>query len=820
MLHSFGQDLKLAVRNLAKRPGFTVAAVVTLALGIGANTAVFTIVNSFLFHQLPVEDAGQLVIIAQQASEDVMPNNVSYPNMEDYRRLDEVFSDVAGEVTLLSQFKSGGEPERVIVTAATANYFSLLRLEAARGRIWSLEEGRRGQAGDVVLISYRFFQQRFNASPSTLGSTVELSGRPVTIIGVLPEKFWGTNSFIESDIYAPEASLTFLTADPDSIFEQRERMTFRTMARLREGVTLEQARQALAAMSTRLQERYPETNRGVRALAYPESMARLETGAVTFLPPVAMIFSVLVGLVLLIACANVANLLLARAAGRGKEIAIRTALGAGRLRIARQMVTESVLLSFLGAVAGFAIAWACTQYLENVPIASDFKFQLNFDPNLRVFAFAFLAAVVAGVLAGLLPGWQATRQDFNEALKDSGRGSSSGRQRLRSALVVTQVAVSLILLVVTGLFVRSSWNAADMDLGFARQNRLLLTTDVSLVSMDEAQGRQFYDQLLRQVRTLPGVVSATTAAFIPINISNGIDIVHIQGDEGEEAKSGHVMPRNTVNTDYFETIGTPIVQGRGFAEEDDPEGRRVAVVNQKFVETYWPGQNPLGKQVSTEGPDGPWMEIVGVARNSVYNLPGETTPPYIYTPFKQRYSSQQIVHVQTAGEPTALLGSIRGEIRRLAPDLPLFDVRTMETHLREGKGSFLFSIASTMVGSFGLIGLVLAAVGLYGVISYSVAQRRQEIGIRMALGAGNRRILSMVLRQGLLLAAIGVLLGALLAIPVAGLFANMLVDLSPLDPVTYAVVALALVAMSLLATWIPARLRALRVDPIIALRAE
>ncbi|HSR53108.1 MAG TPA: ABC transporter permease [Acidobacteriota bacterium] len=819
MLHSFRQDVKFALRNLLKRPAFTVVAVLTLALGIGANTAVFTIVDSFLFQKLPVRDAGELVIVAETTAESP-PFDISYPNMEDYRGQEEIFQGIAGEATFFSQFKAGRESERAVVNAATANFFALLGLEAAQGRVWTPEEGRRGQAGDVIVLSNGFFQRRFAGDLSIIGSSVELSGRPVNIIGVLPGYFHGTRAFVEPDIYAPEAALSFLASNPDNIFQRRDSALFRAIGRLREGVSVEQARQSLASLSQRLAETYPETNQGVRAVAYPEEMARMETGAVVFLPPVALVFSVLVGLVLLIACANVANLLLARAAGRGKEIAIRTALGAGRLRIARQMVAESVLLALTGALAGFGLAYLATQYLETVRIASDLDFHLHFDPNLHVFAFAFLAAVGAGILAGLLPGWQATRRDFNEVLKDSGRGSSSGRQRLRGALVVTQVAVSLVLLVCTGLFVRSAWNVSDMDLGFARENRLLLTTDVSLLNMEEPQGRNFYDQLLRRIRALPGVESASNSDYIPINVYSGIDTVYIQGEEGKDAKSGHVMPSNSVNTQYFETIGTPILRGRVFQQEDDQEGRPVAIVNEKFAQTYWPDENPLGKRISVESTEGPWMEVVGVARNSVYNLPGETVPPYLYKPFLQDYRALQVVQVHTGGDPVALLGNIRQEIRELAPDLPLFDVRTMETHLREGKAAFLFGLAGQMVGTFGLIGLVLAAVGLYGVISYSVTQRTQEIGIRMALGAGSTRILSLVLRQGLLLAGLGVVVGALLALPVANLLANMLVNLSPTDPATYGFVALLLIAISLLATFIPARLRAARIDPIIALKAD
>jgi predicted permease len=550
-------------------------------------------------------------------------------------------------------------------------------------------------------------------------------------------------------------------------------------------------------------------------------MDRLEPGASAFLPPIAAIFMGLVSLVLLIACANVANLLLARAAGRRKEIALRAALGAGRWRIVRQLLTESLLLAVLGGGAGLLLAHWATGVIGSVRIASDLPFDFRFTPDYHVFGFALALAVLAGVVSGLVPAFQAARTDLNEALKEGGRGAGSGavRQWLRSSLVVAQVAVSLVLLVTAFLFVQSLWNMGSMDLGFRTENRLLLELDLSLRNYDEARGRIFYRDLLERLRALPGVRSATLAQYLPISLNNDSTKVIPEGQVETAGEPLRPMGYNVVQTDYFKTMGMPIVEGREFTPDDIREGRDVVIVNQVLAERLWPGQTPIGKRLSVTTDKGPFLEVVGVARKAIYNLPGERPRGFLYLPFSWRYDASQIIQIHTEGDPLERLPAVRNEIQSLDSELALFEVRSMEEHIRHGKGSMLLGVASGLAGSFGLIGMMLAAIGLYGVIAYSVSQRRHEIGIRMALGASPGGILRMVVSQCAALTFIGAGLGLAGALALTRTFGFLLVGVSPGDPWTLASVCLVLIGVAVLSTAVPAW-RAMRVEPMVVLRYE
>ncbi len=819
-MESLWRDIRYGVRMLGRNPGFTAIAVVTLALGIGANTAIFSVIYSLMFRPLPVKDAGQLVSLAVIQG-DSFPSQLSYPDYRDYSEMKEIFSGViAHNLTLTQLSAEGGSPERALFTVVSGNYFEVLGLEAVVGRTFSPEEREQMGAGNVIVLSHGFWQRRFAGDPNVAGTPVKLSGKPFTIIGVAPESFHGTMGMLVTDGYIPLTAGDSLSPGFRKSLEDRSDNGYRVIARLQPGVSLEQARAAAAVQAKRLEQEYPDSNKGVRALVHPEPMARMEPSAIQYLPPIASVFMTLVGLVLLIACANVAGLLLARATARQKEIAIRAALGAGRLRIVRQLLTESILLSLLGAAGGLLVAQWATGVLSSIRMATFIPFRFDFSFNYVIFGFALLVAVGTGIVAGLVPALQASRIDLHEALKEGGRGSGAGsRQYARRLLVVAQVGVSLVLLICAGLFIRSMWNFSNKDLGFKQENRLLVSVSTGLAGYDEPRGRIFYRELLERVRSLPGVRSATTSDFVPIDVRNAGTNIFAEGRLAAPEEENRGVMFNTVNTDFFRTMGTPIVQGRPFTVDDTESSRGVAIVNEKMAETFWPGQNPIGRRISIKSPQGPWLEVVGVAKQGTYNLPGERPTRYLYLPLEQNYSGMQILQVHAQADPMALLPAVREKVRELDAEMSLFDIKTMETHIRHGKGAVLFQLSSGMVGAFGVIGLVLAAIGLYGVMAYSVSQRTHEIGIRMALGATPGNILGMVLRQGVVLTLVGVALGLLGAFALTRSFANLLVGVSATDPLTFSTITVLLVAVALVAAYVPAR-RATKVDPMVALRYE
>jgi predicted permease len=614
-----------------------------------------------------------------------------------------------------------------------------------------------------------------------------------------------------------------LESDYKEYLENRSARGWYVVARLKGGVSLDEARAAVATMARHLEKEYPETNHQMRAFVFPEPMARMEPAATDYFPPVAAIFMVLVSLVLLIACANAANLLLARASERRREMALRSALGAGRLRIMRQLLTESLLIALAGGVAGLIMAYWAGTVLASIRVASDIPIHLDFQMDYQVFGYALLVALAAGVISGLAPGIHAARANLVDALKEGGRtGAGSARQPLRSLLVAAQVAISLVLLVCTGLFIRSMVNVTRTDPGFEMENRIMLTADTSLRNYDEEEGRAFFRDLLGRVRTLPGVRSAATARFIPMGYENSANRIFLEGEgEGltEDQDTSQVF-YNTVSSDYFTTMGIPILDGRPITEQDTETSRKIVVINQKMADQFWPGDNPIGKRFGSEGPEGPFLEVVGIVKTGFYLFPGEPPTPLFYRPMKQSYREQQTLFVHAEADPTSLLPAIRGEARAIDPDMPVFDVRTLESHVMQGKAVLLFQLPAKLVGAFALIGAILAGLGLYGVIAYSVTQRSHEIGVRVALGASSSSIVRLVLIKGIVLGALGIGLGLLLALAVTSTFAYLLVGVSASDPTTYGTVSLMVLLVALTACYIPARFRAARIDPVIALREE
>jgi predicted permease len=821
-MQTFWKDLRYAFRMLLRSPGFTFVAVLALALGIGANTAIFSVFNGVLWRPLPVKDPQQLVILACKTPSFDFPLNVSYPDFQDYRQLKTVFSDLIAYTPSPVNFGSEGRPERAWTEMVSGNYFSMLGIEAVRGRTFAPDEGWVPGKDPLVVLSYKFWQKRFGGDPTIIGHTVQVNNHAFTIIGVAPEKFRGAYYFLEPDFYIPLTAMRFLDPNQEDDLNKRGASYLRVLGRIQPGVTPGQAMAAAEPLDHRLAQEFPDAHKGMSLLVIPELKARPEPGLVAgFMSTAALVFMLLVGLVLLIACANVANLILARANGRRKEFATRTALGATRGRMIRQMLTETVLLSAFGGILGLIFARWAALALMSVRIPSDVPLRL-FDLRMdwRIFLFTFLAALLTGMIAGLIPSLQASRADLADTLKAGGRsgGASTGHHRFRNALVVAQVAVSLLLLACAGFFIRSLQNSAHVDMGFRVDHTLLMSMNVGLQGYKEERGQQFFKQLTERVRSLPGVRDAAIAAYIPMGDENSLDNIYPEGQPTDDKSKTETTFDDSVQPDYFRTAGTPVIEGREFTEADNGTAPHVAIINETFAKEIWPGQDPIGKVFRIKK-DGPPIQVVGLTRTGKYLFLYEKPQLYAYFPMAQSYNSGVNLFVYTQDDPQRLVTAIREQIRQLDAGLPVFNVTTMDVQVQYGKALFPARLGVMFVGTFGVLGLVLASVGVYGVVSYSVSQRTQEIGIRTALGAQRSNVLGMILKQGMAMSLIGTAVGIVLSFLLFRGLGSMLYGVKSTDFLTLGTVSALLLFVAFVATYVPA-LRATRVDPVVALREQ
>ncbi|HVF43829.1 MAG TPA: ABC transporter permease, partial [Pyrinomonadaceae bacterium] len=707
-----------------------------------------------------------------------------------------------------------------------ANYFDVLGVGAAAGRTFVEDEGRT--PSPVVVLSHDLWRTRFGSDPSIVGRRISLNGLGFNVVGVAPQSFTGTEAGLARSLWVPlsmEPVLNPRAADAQTGARQPELLRDRNshwlavLARLKDGVAREQAAAELEGIARRVAESNggqvtEETLRRVRLLQMSGGM---DPGDREEALPIAGLVMGVVGLVLLIACANIAGLLVARAAVRRRETAIRQALGATRTRLVRQWLTESVLLGVAGGALGLLLAlWAndlMVSYAGGTPIAS-----LDIRLDYRVLAFTLFVSVATGVVFGLAPALQASRLDIVTALKteDTLARSGSRRSRLRAAFVTAQVTLSVVLLVCAGLFIRSLRNAHTIDPGFQVERALTVTVDLGLLRYKEQEGGNFYRELLSRVESQPGVERASLVRFAQLgnSFAQGLVVAEGKSSGGEE---GIGAGFNVVGPRYFETIGTRLVRGRDFNDADREGAPKVAVVNETLAALLWPGEDALGKRLSFEGARGPFLEVVGVARDGKYRSLGDRPRPYVYTPLFQSYQPRMTLVVRTSGEPTALAGAVRGQLRALDPNLPVAEVRTLEEQF--DLSLLPARVAAYTLGGFGLLALALAAIGVYGVVSYSVAQRTREIGVRVALGARAGDVLRLVLGEGLSVVGLGLLLGLLVSFAAARLFSNFLYGVGAADPLTFVFVPALLGAIALAAGYLPAR-RATKVDPMVALRHE
>ena len=807
-LEDLSQDLRYALRSLRKHRGFTVVAVITLALGIGANTAIFTVINTVLLRPLPYDRPDQLVVLMELISE--RPVGVSYPNFVDWRNQSTSLENVAAVRNRESFNLTGaGENERLLGRLVSANFLSTLGVKPFRGRDFLAEEDQPG-ANPVAIISHALWQRRFGADENILGKQLTLNGQQFTVIGITPPNFqYGSEAEISVPIGLSAERFRLRGKDPGVT----------AFARLKPGTSIEAANAELNTIAARLEQQYPDTNTGRRLRV--EALRESVVGQVR---PILLTLLGAVGFVLLISCANVANLLLTRSAGRRKEMAIRTALGAGRARILRQLFTESAVLALAGGVVGLLLAiWGTSLISSYIPEGIPRMGELGIDG--RVLLFTLGASLLTGVFFGLAPALQSYDTNLTETLKEGERNSSRGHNRAGKLLVISEVALTLVLLVGAGLLVKSFWRLSQVDPGFNAENVLAMQVSISARPEEGPKVDGFLDEVQSRVQTLPGVQSVSVSNGLPFEGANFPPFVI----DGQPAPAPGQEPTGLlyiVSADYFKTMGIRLVRGRLFSSQDTRESPQVVLIDEVFARQYFPNQDPIGQRFKLNIPDAEPHQIVGVVRHVEHvGLEGQTAnTAEFYFNFDQlpiatlpRYVRRVNLLVRTTVEPLSLAGPVRDQITALDKNQAVFNVRTMEQALSRSVAARRFSMI--LLGVFAMLALTLAAVGIYGVISYSVAQRTREVGIRMALGANTSDVIKLVVRDGLKLVLIGVGVGLAGALLLTRMMTTLLFGVTPTDAVTYITVALGLIAVALIACCIPAR-RATKVDPLVALRFE
>ena len=821
------QDVRFAARMLRKSPAFTLVAVLTLALGIGANTAIFSMVDSFLLRQTPVSQPQQIATLATEENGGTYSASFSYPDFQDIRsQSSALFSDVAASMDfhLMDGLSIDGNLQPIWTSYVTRNFFQMMGVKPALGNFIEPSPQKSLDDEPVLVLGYAYWKEHFGGDPQVIGKSVVLNGQhSVTIIGVAPKGFHGISSLVDVQGFLPLGMAPVVGDLGTDFLADRKAANLGIYTRLRPGVTLVSAKPALAVVGHRLAAQYPDTDKWMSLIAYPlgpDSPIDDPSGEV-IVQVAGFFFLSLAALVLLLACLNVANLSLARASAREREMALRAAVGARRSRLVRQLLTESLLLALLGCAGGIALGLLASRWLGSINLKGDLPLMLDFQFDWRVFAYAFGAALLTGIVVGIAPALRATGGHLNDLLHESGRTTASvSRRRNRSLLVIAQVGGSLMLLIVAGLFVRSLRIVQRSNLGFDPSNVLNFTLDSHEAGFNEAQARNFFQTLLPRVRELPGIDIASLAIAVPMDYSLGLakelKIEDYQPPKGQGEPS---VGYNAVSPQYFETMRIPLLRGRGILDSDTQASARVAVINEAMAEKYWHGEDPIGRHFATIGDSKTQIEVVGIAKNCRCESIRGPIEPYMYLAFAQQYHTPVTLQVRTSLPLATVNHEIVGLVHSLAAVMPVSNIQTMTEGLDTLRGFLLYQIGAALAGSLGFLGLTLAVVGVYGVVSCTAGQRTHEIGIRMALGARPIDVLKMVLRQGFLIVGAGLLVGILAAFAIARLAGNFLSGVSPLDPLTYVSASFLLAVVALLACYIPAR-RAMKVDPMIALRYE
>jgi putative ABC transport system permease protein len=802
-------DLRYAARMMGKNPGFTLIAVITLALGIGANTAIFTVVNAVLLRPLGFHDPSRLVIVAEKSPYPTI--TTSYENYVDWRAQSQSFESMEGTRGATIALTGAGDPERLNSRYATAGLFPLLGVDAMVGRTFRAEEDAAGGA-PVVLLSYGLWQRRFGGAADAVGKSITLDSRPYTIVGVLPKGF---ELLQPADVFLPFTPWAKTLPD-----DRNWHPGIYAVARLKPGVTREQARTEMVGITKRLENQYPEYNTGISA-----DVVGLQDRLVQNVRPALLLLLGAVSFVLLIACVNVANLLLARAASRGREIAIRTSMGASRWRIVRGLLTESVLIAVTGGALGLLVASAALGPLLHMAEGSVPQiFSVGLDRS--VLLFTLVVSVLTGLVFGIVPALRTGKIDLRETLNEGSRGSTTGRghHRILGALVATEIAVALLLLIGSGLLLRSFSRLQEVSPGFQPDHLLVADLPLSQNAYAKPELRyEFFDRLVERAKTLPGVKSAGAASFLPVSGGGSLIQFNIEGRPPKTPHDYVAAGYRTVTPQYMETMGVPLLQGRNIAVGDVEKAPAVVVINASMARTYFPGENPLGKRMqigATPDKDVPYMEIVGVVGDVLQGLDTDAKAE-MYLPYRQADTVlpvfQLSVVLRTSGDPRLQAAALRSAVREIDPNQPVVKIRTMEENMATSVTEPRFR--TWLIGIFAALALVLAAVGIYGVMSYSVNQRTNEMGIRVTLGAQPNDVFRIVVGEGLRLALIGVGVGLIGALAATRVLRTFLYGVSAIDPVTFAITAALLILVAVAACYFPAR-RATRVDPMVALRYE
>ena len=820
-MHDLLTDLRFGLRTALRSPLLTSAAVLSLALGIGANTTIFTLVKAVFLNPLPVRDASTLMAVYTTDEKNqggAFGGNLpmSFLNFEDFRDSNQAFSQMTAVAPSAMNWSDGSnEPEILAAQAVTADYFQVMGLEPAAGRFFLAEEDEAPGRNPVAVLSHSFWVRRLGQDPAVIGRSLNLNRMDYTVVGVAPEGFNGTFLLAGNDIWVP--MMMYPNAFNDLLQRMhgmRRALTKFVYGRLRPGVSRDQAESNLQAIARGLREKHPVPNAGRGAAVRPLAEATMPANFRSMMTQAGWVLAAVVAVILLIACANVANLLLARAASRRSEIAVRLSMGASRVRLIRQLLTESVLVSMAGGVVGLAIAYWARDLLWAVrpPILENASIDLSLDQS--VLGFTLALSFLTGILFGLLPALQASRADLVRALKNEASSASRSGRLLapRNLLVVFQVALSTLALVGAGLFVRSVEQARSIDPGFESQQLAVLSVDLSTQGYNREQGLEFYRRSAEKLASTPGTRSVAVAGGPPLNPSF-MRSVFLEGLESEEDGNGRLVQVNSVSDNYFRTVDMPLLRGRPFQPSDDQGTPIVAVVNQTMAQRFWPGEAALGKRFKFYGDESP-VEVVGVVRDAKYGGLGEDPQPYIYQSIRQNYTSTATLHLRSQRSPSEALATAQREMRNLEPDLALTNVNTV-SHIID-QSLWAPTLAARMLTVFGMAALSLAAVGIYGVMGYAVVRRRREIGLRMALGADRSAVLRLIVAEGMALAGVGVSAGVSVALLLSPQVASLL-WVSARDPMTYAAAVLLLSMVALLANLIPAR-RATAVSPILVLR--
>ncbi len=827
MIESILQDLKHGTRMLMKNPGFALIAIASIAIGVGANAAMFSLADGLVLRPLPVPHADQVVSIsatAPRANETFfLPSNrISYRDYVDLRDRAQTFSGLTAYTVTFASFATGRDQvaQSKLGLAVSGNFFDVLELQPVLGRAIRPDEDVVPGRDAVVVLAYDTWAEQFGSDPGVVGRQVRLGGIDFTVVGVAPQAFTGMHLVLPPAFMIPIAMTARLAgALPGTLTEQRNFRYLEVRGRMKPGTSLEQARQEVRSIARGLEQTYPDTNRNFGMLVRTAFEARLDERGPS--APSAFMLMTLAFAVLLVACANVAGLLMSRAPAREKEMALRLAIGGDRARITRQVITESALLAAGGGALGLAMGYGGVLLFRRLPIISDIGVRLTFDLDRRAIAVGLVLAAASALLSSLVPAWRASHATNLAFTLRSGSANVQHRSRLwgRNGLVAGQVALALMLLTVT-VYLGRAFQAELGQPGFRTERMLLSSFDPRLAGYDAERTEALYRQLRDRVRGLPGVTSVGMTSIVPLNQDNREPMAIVpEGFQLPRDNTSVTILSARIDESYLETMAIPLVMGRGFGPGDATDTPRVVLINRAMAARFWPQQDPIGKRVRLiDRQNQPWAEVVGVTADNKYNWIGEGPTPWVYLSQRQDVGSRSTLLVASTGDAAALAGPVRDIVKELDPNMPISSVRTMEEFYYGNASAIVYTLTS-IVGAMGFLGLALALVGLYGLVAYSAARRTREIGIRMAIGAPSRSVLRMVLRHGLALALAGVVVGVIGSIAAGGLIRSVFPNAGMIDFTTYLLVVPVLVAITLLAAWVPAR-RAARIDPLVALRQE